>query len=396
MLIAKTNQGELVNLLHQTKEEITKLGKGGWRCPSCEQPVMVKNGPVKMSHFAHHTNSLCQNFSEGETAEHLNGKAFLAKWCERFAIPYELEAYLPALKQRPDLLINGNVAIEFQCSQLSLSRFSERTETYRRHGFHVIWIVGKQFFVNKSITAFQRGCLNYHLNCGFYFWELDVSQEKISCLMHIEKVQETGEIFYTKKSWKLAETSLLNVLAFPMKGQLFIRRHYTSLSLLLKTFVAIERKLVKRDPMTMRTQELLYRQGAHMRALDICLFLPVTTPLLAKDSVFLWRLLVWRILEAEMTLTLEDLKQHFHRAFRQGNIQCYLMPLVELETHLTLFLKEYLQSLCQLGYIGIKGQQLTVIRNLRTYSNGTQREAAAVKLLATYNHISATPHKNML
>jgi hypothetical protein len=46
-------------------------------------------------------------------------------------LSFQVEAYLPTLKQRPDLLI-GKIAIEIQCSPLPIKRLVERTETYHR------------------------------------------------------------------------------------------------------------------------------------------------------------------------------------------------------------------------------------------------------------------------
>ena len=68
-------------------------------------------------------------FSEGETEEHLSAKELLYEWLTDETI--EIEAYLPDLQQRPDLLV-GKTAIEVQCSALSWSRFVQRTEKYLR------------------------------------------------------------------------------------------------------------------------------------------------------------------------------------------------------------------------------------------------------------------------
>ena len=43
----------------------------------------------------------------------------------------EIEAYIPEFKQRPDLLVNDKIAIEIQCSHLSMKRLKERTENYQ-------------------------------------------------------------------------------------------------------------------------------------------------------------------------------------------------------------------------------------------------------------------------
>ena len=76
-------------------------------------------------HFAHLAHSKCTVTTEGETAEHLAGKALLGEFCRLWQVNFEYEVYLPTIKQRPDLLVSTDtrhVAIEFQCSPLSIKR----------------------------------------------------------------------------------------------------------------------------------------------------------------------------------------------------------------------------------------------------------------------------------
>lgn len=396
MLIAKNEKGQLVNVLFRTKEELDRLVAQKWWCGSCGRPLSLKNGPIKQSHFAHYKNTDCQNFSEGETEEHLKGKLVFAQWCDQFNLPYQLEAYLPELKQRPDLLLGSKIAIEFQCSSLSLARFVERTETYQRHGYQVIWVVGKQFFVGKRLTAFQRACMSYHQKIGFYLWELDVVKEELRCLVHMEELQGTGVANYTRKAWQTGCESLVRVLNFPQEGQLFIRRQYQELPLLLRYFEKIERDLVTRNPQTLLIQEHLYRQGVHLRGLDSCFFLPVTQPLLGKGSVFIWRLLVWQALEESATATVSQVFQQFQALFYTLQPSCYVMPLVPMETNLTTFFTDYLRALSELGYLSYRESQLIIKQRPKIFGNSQERELAVIKGLASYNHISATPCKNML
>ena len=85
----------------------------------------IRKGLLKRHHFAHYAAANCEVFSEGETEEHLSAKELLYEWLTDETI--EIEAYLPDLQQRPDLLV-GKTAIEVQCSALSWRRFVQRTE----------------------------------------------------------------------------------------------------------------------------------------------------------------------------------------------------------------------------------------------------------------------------
>ena len=156
MLMAKMANQQLVTASHQ----LTKEDK--YYCPACQKGVHLKQGAVMRPHFAHFKAEACAAFSEGETAEHLEGKVQLREWLECLNIRVEMEAYLPELKQRPDLLVvtdERKVAIEFQCSGIAVEKVEERTRGYRQAGIEVVWVLGEQLAASKKLTAFQKACL---------------------------------------------------------------------------------------------------------------------------------------------------------------------------------------------------------------------------------------------
>lgn len=156
MLVAMNQADELVladTTLSRTEE---------YRCPACQGAVHLKRGAVLRPHFAHYQKEACAVFSEGETAEHLQGKLQLAAWLEALNIPHELEAYLPALQQRPDLLVTTptrQIAVEFQCSPIAIEQVVARTMGYLAAGYEVVWLLGEQFKYRRQLTAFQKACL---------------------------------------------------------------------------------------------------------------------------------------------------------------------------------------------------------------------------------------------
>ena len=156
MLMAKMDKRNLVGASHQ-------LSKGeNYSCPACQQRVYLKQGAVMRPHFAHFKAEACAAFSEGETAEHLEGKVQLREWLKRLNVCVEMEAYLPELKQRPDLLVvkgKRRIAIEFQCSGIAVEKVEERTRGYRQAGIEVVWVLGEQLAGQRKLTAFQKACL---------------------------------------------------------------------------------------------------------------------------------------------------------------------------------------------------------------------------------------------
>lgn len=114
-------------------------------CPQCKEPLQFKIGSVKIPHFSHHSNSICEtHFSERESEKHLLGKEHFFEMFQSLSLCVELEPYLPQLAQRPDLLVvksdRKRYAIEYQCSPISTERLKERNNGYASEDIHPIWI----------------------------------------------------------------------------------------------------------------------------------------------------------------------------------------------------------------------------------------------------------------
>lgn len=107
-------------------------------------------------------------------------------------------------------------------------------------------------------------------------------------------------------------------------------------------------------------------------------------------------MLVWQVLLKSKTHSITELNQEFQATFLSEKVTCYSMPLVSVSTLLSHFLGEYLTVLCQLNYITITGDCLTVQHQLIHFPSSEEREQLAVKLLNDYRHISSTPYQNML
>lgn len=156
MMIAKTIQGKMVDA-----SDYQPIVKSSLYCPGCGGKVIFKKGVKVIAHFAHVSLRDCASFSEGESAEHLAAKVLLKGWMQNAIV----EAYLPQLQQRPDLLW-GKLAIEVQCSPLSFTRFTERTTQYFVHGYLPWWILGGKLRPHKKWTTFQKACCYYQKTHG--------------------------------------------------------------------------------------------------------------------------------------------------------------------------------------------------------------------------------------
>lgn len=153
--------------------------KDGYSCPGCGEPVILRRGHHKIAHFAHRPGSQCR-LGEGETAEHLLGKQQLFQWYQQQGRHVELEVYLPSINQRPDLLLtdgNRRVAIEFQCSPLSLQRLLERNTGYRQCGICFHWLLGAPYqgrrLQSAKIAQFTQEVGGHP---GLFFWDTRVGR----------------------------------------------------------------------------------------------------------------------------------------------------------------------------------------------------------------------------
>lgn len=108
-------------------------------CPACHQVLQLKIGTKNTPHFSHYKQSACSHhFSENETMTHIAGKQQLYDFFSQFGTPH-LEAYLPQIQQRPDIL-HGQTAIEFQYSRLTHERFLERNAGYASLNLTPLWL----------------------------------------------------------------------------------------------------------------------------------------------------------------------------------------------------------------------------------------------------------------
>lgn len=157
ILVAKTGAEKLFYLTQNfSRAELADLRmREQFFCPGCNGDMLLKIGETKIPHFAHKSLILCETFHEPESALHLKGKLNLHRFFHSKNHTVELEKYLPDIKQRADLLVNGQTAIEFQCSTIPRNQIIERSNGYRSLGIPVIWIGGIQQPLTEGIHSIK-------------------------------------------------------------------------------------------------------------------------------------------------------------------------------------------------------------------------------------------------
>ena len=224
-----------------------------WYCPGCKGRVQLKKGKLIAAHFAHVALEDCQSFSEGETTEHLSGKLLLHQWAPNS----ELEAYLPELKQRPDVLW-GNIAFEFQCSSLSFERFLERTEIYVSHRYYPWWLLGQQFHPKKRLSQFQKACCYYDQKLGVKLWLLSENDQEIRLCYQFQWHYQNG-YNYEIQVFNYRRDSLRAILS----NKIMDKQSNREWDIFAFQGV-LKRKLCQREAKILAAQEKLYLQGGHL------------------------------------------------------------------------------------------------------------------------------------
>lgn len=170
MLTAQDQQGESVILYRYPKEQIASFKKKSFYCPVCREKVYIRAGDRMIPHFAHYKKGACKGQMTGEGDVHRQGKMDLFDWLTNQRIPAALEFYLPAIQQRPDILIKWNhrlFSIEYQCSPISREMFLKRTKSYHRLGIIPLWISGSKHILSNYSNKVRLSNYEQYL---FYQW----------------------------------------------------------------------------------------------------------------------------------------------------------------------------------------------------------------------------------
>lgn len=214
MFIAMDNNQKRWNCM----EEIPAVTEGPFYCLACHSPVRLKNGSVLRAHFAHVELQHCPYHHEAESFEHLELKASLYDWASKESNT-EVESYLADFQQIADLLVvDKNLALEVQCSSLSLERLKERSDAYRSHGYQVYWLLGKKLWLKERLTKLQAGFLYFSQNRGFHLWELDLEKKEVR-LQYLIHEDLRGRLHYKTEVFPFGKVPLLEMLRTPYLKQ---------------------------------------------------------------------------------------------------------------------------------------------------------------------------------
>jgi competence protein CoiA len=113
----------------------------GYVCGFCEKDVVLKQGSIRISHFAHRAD--CCEYGSGESERHREAKLDIYNsLCSLGWKSCELEKKIGNI--RPDIYLCSHkgceVGIELQISTMTIDDVIARTSRYAQLGIHVLWM----------------------------------------------------------------------------------------------------------------------------------------------------------------------------------------------------------------------------------------------------------------
>ncbi len=151
---------------------------GTYRCPICDNDLILRMGDVRVHHFAHaksadERGSGCTDrWNYDKTPWHITWqKRFPEKCCEKMISIGEKKHFA-------DVCIN-DLIIEFQHSPISLEEFRERNTFYKNAGYRVIWVfdVIEDWSEEKIEEDHNESNKYYWSSAGKVFREMNVKNE---------------------------------------------------------------------------------------------------------------------------------------------------------------------------------------------------------------------------
>lgn len=147
MLTAITNKGEKTVGWKADKKE-------SYYCPSCEEKLILRQGEIKVHHFAHTTETEC-GYMAGETEEHLWMKMYLYEEFSKSNLFKKIEPEYRIEDRISDIyLVNKQdkqIAVECQISNLDINEFRKKTAYYSYKGIYSLWIFSENNELDKRL-----------------------------------------------------------------------------------------------------------------------------------------------------------------------------------------------------------------------------------------------------
>ncbi|USS86376.1 hypothetical protein M3M38_06845 [Fructilactobacillus cliffordii] len=329
-----------------------------YHCPNCAATVLLRRGSFKVAHFAHRQNTGC-HIGEPETQEHLAGKFFLWEQSQRYGT-VQVEWYLDAIRQRPDVLVNHHLVLEFQCSPLSLTRFCERIQGYRSLELHSEWLLGRAYYLRRKTAASVLKFLAYRPTVGYYLLFLLEQPTRFVIRYQLRLVDQW--LTFSEQSFSTG-AALMQFLQHPQLTQPTV----PSLRLFQEW---VENQLQWKNPAVVKLQQTCYQKRHLLQGCPLICHVPRWVPPLQTAIWWLnWRIQILLELETNHSVNLTDLVQAL-----ESQLQFPLLD--DLQQHVTVIVKQFANQLVRAGIVKQCHQQLYWQKNEHWFADGIQKKRA--------------------
>ncbi|EMG28125.1 CoiA-like family protein [Listeria fleischmannii 1991] len=336
MFTAQDENGQSITVT-ETNRHLLKNASKFYMCHCCQEEVILKNGEIKIPHFAHKKGGKCQAASEGETSRHLNAKKLLLGWLKYQNFQVELEHYFPVIKRQADLFVENNIVIEYQCSTIPISQMIERTENYLSLGLKPYWILGQKVVMKQGkyvFSTFQLAFLLKDKQLGYFLLSFHPEEKCFELFYHIQHY--AGKYFFAS-SMKLSTNYSLEAMQEKITGVRFK-------SLFVKRNRKLEREHLSYFYAKYKTKSVflqqLYQAGYAIINLPPEIGVQLPSQFLVHTPAVEWQFKLWenflKLLETGDTFSKEHIAQYFQKYVM--SIKMIFLPLNECHLLLTEYL----------------------------------------------------------
>lgn len=209
MFFANDSDGNRVEIFDASYEE-------EYFCPVCGHCLIIKNGQVNASHFAHRQGGCTDNWHYDMSAWHWKMQNCFPKECREVVLSNKYRTH------RADIKVK-DIVIEFQNSPISAEEFVDRNEFFSELGLRVAWVFNlENQVINETLypdshrsnlmiwkypmRIFSEAPQPSDYNKKFALWFARCTQAMVDDsddpYEHIEKVVWSAKDDYGKPSYK--------------------------------------------------------------------------------------------------------------------------------------------------------------------------------------------------
>lgn len=176
---------------------------GGEKYYCCHCARQVKLILTESRRYFRHANKV--NNEINERIIHMKGKNVILSEVAKFN-PRELatEVFLPKIQQRPDILVDNQIAIEYQCAKLDTTTLESRVKGYRKINMTNIWVLGGGYLDNH-VRREHLKFISYTRSWGHYLLMLDSEHKTLTLFHHIQFVGPFNKIYFQRRIFHAQE-----------------------------------------------------------------------------------------------------------------------------------------------------------------------------------------------